>query len=246
MKFQCPCGAKYAFDITPDMVQRPVGFVCPTCGLDSSAAVNESIRAQFPAPTPTALVPVPPTTTQPQVRLHQAASRGTATSTATEGALCPKHLGQRAVENCVVCGKPICPQCMKLFGYVCSPLCRQKGELSGMEIPVYESQNSIQERKFQRKLNLTIIGGASALAVIIGVWMWYLLIGSQPRVAYSVRFAQLASSGKIHLVGKDQIVFIHGSTIARHDVKAKKEIWSGSLVDRQLHFGISRSVAISW
>ena len=33
MKFQCPCGAKFAFDIAPEMVQNPVKFVCPTCGL---------------------------------------------------------------------------------------------------------------------------------------------------------------------------------------------------------------------
>jgi len=227
MKFQCPCGAKYAFDVTPEMAQRPVSFTCPSCGLNSSAAVNELVHAQFTAPV---LVPAAPAAIRPQVRLHQTASAAVVASPG-EGALCPKHLGQRAVEHCVVCGKPICPQCMKLFGYVCSPLCRQKGESSGMEIPIYESQKAVLERKFQRKLSLTIIGAGSALALIVGAWMWYLLVGSQPRVAYSVRFAQLASSGKIHLVGKDQIVFIHGSTLARHDVRAKKEIWSCNLVD---------------
>ena len=40
MKIQCACGTKYAFDITPDMAQNPVRFVCPACGLDSSEYVK--------------------------------------------------------------------------------------------------------------------------------------------------------------------------------------------------------------
>src|SRR5258708_9200334 len=31
--------------------------------------------------------------------------------------------------------------------------------------------------------------------------------------------------------GKDQIVFLHGDTLARYDMKANKEIWSRHLVD---------------
>ncbi len=58
MKIQCACGAKYAFDATPEMLQNPVKFVCPGCGLDSSDFVNELIRREFagqtsPAPLPT-------------------------------------------------------------------------------------------------------------------------------------------------------------------------------------------------
>ena len=47
MKIQCACGAKYAFDATPEMLQNPVKFVCPGCGLDSSDFVNELIRREF-------------------------------------------------------------------------------------------------------------------------------------------------------------------------------------------------------
>jgi len=231
MKFQCSCGEKFAFDVTPDMVQRPVSFVCPTCGQDSSAAVNEIIRQQFavPAPAPTVLVPAAPVAATPHVRVHQA-------STAVAGAAgpvgCPKHRGQLAHERCVLCGKPICPMCMKMFGYVCSPMCRQKAELSGMEIPEYELSNAVLERKYQRKLTTTILGIVGGLALIIGVWIWYLVIGSQPRPAYIARFNQPAYSGKIHLIGKNQLVVIHGGTLSRHDVSAEKQLWSASLVDR--------------
>ena len=54
MKIQCACGAKYAFDATPEMLQNPVRFVCPSCGLDSSESVNELIRREFAGQTPAA------------------------------------------------------------------------------------------------------------------------------------------------------------------------------------------------
>ncbi len=47
MKLQCACGAKYAFDLTPEMLQNPVRFVCPGCGLDSSEYVNQLVSEQF-------------------------------------------------------------------------------------------------------------------------------------------------------------------------------------------------------
>ena len=47
MKIQCGCGAKYEFEITPDMAQNPVQFVCPACGADSSAFVTNLVRQQL-------------------------------------------------------------------------------------------------------------------------------------------------------------------------------------------------------
>jgi len=32
MKIQCACGAKYAFEVQPEMLDKPVQFVCPSCG----------------------------------------------------------------------------------------------------------------------------------------------------------------------------------------------------------------------
>src|SRR5262245_32840223 len=47
MKIQCSCGAKVAFDVTPDMAQRRVQFVCPSCGVDASDFVNDLIRQEL-------------------------------------------------------------------------------------------------------------------------------------------------------------------------------------------------------
>lgn len=65
----------------------------------------------------------------------------------------------------------------------------------------------------------------------LGFWGWYAWFGSVPHVAFKVRFEEVAYSGASVLCGQDQIVFLHGSTLARHDLKRKKEIWSVALVD---------------
>ena len=57
MKIQCACGAKYAFDITPEMARTPITLICQTCGADNSAAVNQVIQQQFSAAAPVVSVP---------------------------------------------------------------------------------------------------------------------------------------------------------------------------------------------
>src|SRR6185503_12700693 len=61
MKIQCPCGTKYSFDATADMVARPITFVCPECGVDSSAVVNQLIRETFGASAIPVATPLPAT-----------------------------------------------------------------------------------------------------------------------------------------------------------------------------------------
>jgi hypothetical protein len=287
MKIQCSCGAKYAFDVTPEQAQRPVRFVCPACGLDSSEFVTQLVRAQFApsvpppaaaapapagvpaievspppgrtmAPAPAAGPPAPASPLAPPVsppsapvRLHLRRPTETATETpATTPAepLCPKHPGQPAVEKCFVCGKPICAKCMELFGYLCSPLCRQKAELKGIEVPVFAGQKALVERRHWRRVGLVAGGVGALLAALLGVWIWYAWFGSHPRKVYSVRFADPAYAGCSVLCGTNQLVFLHGGTLARHDLKAKKAIWSVPLIDkaqiaRQVEQEIKRMIA---
>src|SRR5262245_24718859 len=55
MKIQCPCGAKYSFDATPEMARSPIKFLCQSCGQDNSDAINQLIRQQFGVPAPVAI-----------------------------------------------------------------------------------------------------------------------------------------------------------------------------------------------
>jgi hypothetical protein len=245
MKLQCSCGAKYAFDVTPEMAQNPVGFVCPNCGLDSSDFVNELVRRelakQFPDSTPAA--PAGPPPPQPEAPAAPAASqlkilRGEATAPAPAeaapvSAICPKHRGMSATEKCAVCHKPICPKCMELFGYFCSIFCKNKAEAAKMNVPVYAGQKFLAERKFWRRTGL--LSGAIGLVLFAasGFWFWYAWIGSVPHAVLSVHFDGISHSGNARLVGGDQVVFLHGGTLARYDLKTGEKVWSLELVTKQ-------------
>src|SRR4051812_2132149 len=152
MKVQCQCGAKYAFDVTPEMAHDPVRFVCPGCGLDLSVPINDLVRQELglttgvPAPmvqTAAAAPPLPQPVAAPvsaaapaRLAIARGASTathgtpvasGTPTTATTDGPQsCAKHRGEMAMEQCRVCQKPLCPKCMEMFGYVCSPLCKAR------------------------------------------------------------------------------------------------------------------------
>jgi hypothetical protein len=248
MKLQCSCGAKYAFDVSPEMAKTPVRFVCPACGLDASDFVNNLVRQELglsgpaaappaPAPAPMA-VPVPPAPRSPIVaRVRIAAAEDGPAPAAPEASgpaqRCFKHPDQFTTGLCYVCSKPICPKCMELFGYVCSPLCKGKAEAQGIELPVYANQKSVvAARAWRRTVRVTAaIGGL--VAAVLGVWFWYAWFGSVPKTVWSVRFPEPAYSGQSAFCGKDQIVFLHGDLLARHDMKRKQEIWSRHLVDKK-------------
>ena len=184
MKIQCSCGAKYAFDLTPEMAQQPIRFVCQTCGLDSSEFVNTLIRQELanstataPAPvavsapviaqpTPIAVQAAPPAPrvarlhiTMPAPRPAETASTDNSTGTAR----CNKH-GELAAERCRVCSKPICPKRMELFGYVCSPLCKAKADSHGIDVPIFAGQKSVVEARLWRKVAL--VAGTVCLLVV--------------------------------------------------------------------------------
>jgi len=252
MKVQCSCGAKYAFDVTPAMAQNPVRFVCSACGLDASDTVNRLIRQELglpaaevtAAPVPAAVPTMPPAQATPAVRVRVTVPGGASAAAAPHvgrvpsrgapsGATCPKHPDQIVVDNCYVCSKPLCPKCLELFGYVCSPLCKHKAQTQGLEIPVYAGQRSVREARTWRR-TFAVAGAISGLLVAaLGVCVWYVGFASRPSAIWSVRFDERSYSGQSAFCGPDQIVFLHGDTLARHDMKLKQEIWSRHLVDKQ-------------
>ena len=245
MKIQCSCGAKYAFDLTPEMAREPVKFVCPQCGLDSSELVNQLIQQELaeqnlpPAPAPPSAPTALPKPAPARLKISHAekpAEAPAAESAPPPGGhaskYCPRHLGVLTTEKCAVCGKPICPRCMEVFGYICSPLCKNKAELQRIAIPEYAGQRFATERRFWRKTGLIFGSLLTVLILALGFWIWYAWFGSVPHTYFSVRFADddRAYAGGAQLVGPDQIVFLHGGTLARYDLKTKKEVWSRELV----------------
>jgi len=258
MKIQCSCGAKYEFELTPAMSTRPVSFVCPVCGVDASDFVDSLVRRELGQSNSPSGPPVSITTETPgsatgstgipiekhpptALRITRAAP--VATSQESEPDLtaqdydapvtCSRHPAEVAMEKCCICSKPICPRCMELFGYVCSPLCKAKADSRGIHLPVYQGKRVLVEARLWRKLVWTSSTVGGLLIALGAFWFWYNFFGSAPKVVFSVRFAEPAYSGQSVICGKDsdQIVFLHGNTLARHDIKAQKAIWSRQVLD---------------
>ncbi len=234
MKIQCPCGAKYVIDVTPGM--QAVQFVCPNCGGDYSQFVNQLIQRELAENFPSASPPVPPAApaAPPSPGLRISRPQGTEAPPAeapAEAEFCAKHR-EPATEHCAVCHKPICPKCMEVFGFFCSPFCKGKAEAQKMNIPPYAGGLFAGEARFWRKMGLisSIVGVLAAVG--LGFWVWYAWIGSVPRTYFSVSFDQISHSGSSYVDG-DQIVFLHGGTLARYDMKTGQKIWSQELVSQQ-------------
>jgi outer membrane protein assembly factor BamB len=82
------------------------------------------------------------------------------------------------------------------------------------------------------------------LVAALAFWGWYAFFASVPHEYFSLRFADddRAYAGGAQLVDPDQIVFLHGGTLARYDLKSKKPIWSRELVDKDQVDAIVRQV----
>lgn len=248
MKIQCACGTKIAFDVTPEMATNPVQFVCPNCGLDSSSLVNQLIRQELgvssastgaPAAAPVAAaVPPPPApapVARPAMRVATPARPAAAASSEPPVPMgkefCVKHPGKEIGHKCIVCGKPMCPECMRMFGYVCSPLCRNKAESRGQAVPVYALQKDVVEARRWRKRALVGGGVGGVLALLAGFWFWYAWFGSVPKVAYSYKFPDKARVGSVQLAGTDQLIYLHGGELGRIDMKQPQPVWTVQLVN---------------
>lgn len=237
MKIQCSCGTKYSFEVTPEMARNPVRFVCPNCGLDSSEYVNQLVRAEIAENFPEAVPKTESFAPAPRLKIsHEEKSpEPPEPQAATVSKFCSKHRNVPATGKCTICGQPICPQCMEMFGYFCSPLCKNKADLQGVVAPVFAGQKFVAESQFWRKTGLIFGSVVTVLVLFVGVWFWYAWFGAVPHPVLSVRFDETrrAHFGSARLVGNDQIVFLHGGILARYDLKTKKQIWQQVLVTPQ-------------
>ncbi len=136
------------------------------------------------------------------------------------------------MEHCAICKKPICPQCMEIFGYFCSAYCKGKAEAGNNVVPVYQNQKNVVEAKYWKKVGRIMAIAGLFIALFVGAWVWYEFFGSHPKVAFSIKFPERSYSGQCFLCSKDQIVVLHGGRLARHDMKSKKEIWSVTLIEK--------------
>ncbi|MGH8022115.1 MAG: hypothetical protein ACRED1_00935, partial [Limisphaerales bacterium] len=246
MKIQCSCGAKYVIDVTPGM--QPVKFVCQACGQDYSALINELIRKETgdppraaapPAAAPAETVPAsppPPAPEAPRLRISRAQTPETSAPQQDQPPTtkyCQRHRTELTTDHCQVCQKPICPKCLETFGPFCSPFCRNKVEGVSMGAPVHIGGGFSLQRQYWRKVGLISGVVGAVLACVFGFWFWYAWIGSRPTVCLRVRWDQISHSGASRIVDGNQLLFLHGGTLARYNLQTKQKVWSLELVTPQ-------------
>lgn len=90
------------------------------------------------------------------------------------------------------------------------------------------------EGSYDKLIWRSLAGGFALFFVGLGLWGWYAWVGSVPKVYASLRLDASANSGQLHVQPNDQVVFLHGSRLVRHDFKEDKELWSVQLVDEKL------------
>ena len=201
IKIQCQCGVKYALDVGAENLSNPVRFVCNQCGTDNSDALNQIVRQQFGGTQEPATI------------------------------VCHRHSDQPATSNCLVCKKPICPECMALFGHVCSAYCAGQAERAGVTLPIYEGQRDVIERHFWKKVRTVVYALLAVTAVLAGVALWYNFAGSRPKPSYIVKLSDKRNEGFCKFVGPNQILIHHGNNLTRYDLQRKREVWSAHLID---------------
>jgi hypothetical protein len=236
MKIQCSCGTKYDFEITPEMAQNPIRFVCQNCGLDASDFVNDLIRKEIAEQFPETASPAPAAApAAAPLRISLAAPPAEAPATASASTYCSRHRNQPVIAKCIICGTPICSQCLDMFGSFCSPLCKNKADLQGIAAPVQGGKKFQDEARFFRKVGLILGAVGAVVALLLGFWTWYAWIGSVPHPCFALRFEDnnRAYAGSARLVGPDQVVFLHGGTLARHNLKTKQPVWSLELITKE-------------
>jgi len=232
IKVQCVCGSRFAFDVEPVKNRMPVRINCPTCGADGTDAANDIIAQQ----------PVATADPTPRIRISAAAATPAApsapspTATADESEQpslpaqeiphCPKHRKELAVEHCYVCGKPICVVCMQQFGYLCSVYCQSQAEQRNIPVPVFAGQKFVAEANEWRKVKLVSFGIGAVVVLLLGIYIWFITVGSKPRTLYSLATSKADRPVLSTLISPGEMVVLRAGKLALIDVEHGKEQWS--------------------
>jgi outer membrane protein assembly factor BamB len=98
-------------------------------------------------------------------------------ATSESQATCERHPQEAVTSSCVECGKPVCRECAKQFGYHCSQACIEKGRSKVTE-QTRQRQRATEAalRKTARlgKLMFLALGSLVAAALLAIVWTLFL------------------------------------------------------------------------
>ncbi|HUD46397.1 MAG TPA: hypothetical protein VMR33_06185 [Candidatus Baltobacteraceae bacterium] len=169
IKVQCPCGAKYSFEVEPVDGQMPHAVNCPVCNADGTALANEVIAAKAGTP---------------KLRVHIA-------PTEAEAPVVPAPFPRPAV---------------------ISPLERLRAE-----------------RRQWRRLAWIAAGLALIVVALLGAWGWFVVVGSKPRLEYSVKIPGPDSSWRAGFLDAGTILLVNPARATAHDLAKGRDLWTTPL-----------------
>jgi hypothetical protein len=152
--------------------------------------------------------------------------------------LCPKHKSEPAVDACVVCGKPICLQCMEQFGHVCSVYCRQQATQRRIYVPAYAGQKSALEAKSNARAKLISSAIALLVVAVLGLWFWYAWFARNPKIVYTISLGDKNDSPErrmlrppefYQLIAPNQLLTVKNKHATLLDISKNQPLWSTSL-----------------
>lgn len=259
IKILCPCGTKFAFDVEPVQGRMPMTVACPECGADATELANAAIAQQIapatggvtpaeptrvriratapkPAnsapPVPSAPAP-PPASEGHSLRIRPAGAAETAAADTPEAEAAPEfcshHPTEPVTEHCRVCGRPICPKCMEMFGYVCSVFCRGKAEREKLELPRYAQQRSVIAEAARARARWVMSAVCAVLGLLFAGWIWWTFFGTKPRVVWSAPIPRGERGTIYELLGPTEVLAIKERQLVLHDVAQGKDLWTTPL-----------------
>jgi outer membrane protein assembly factor BamB len=258
IKILCECGTKFAFDIEPTGGKMPGAVSCPSCSRDATEAANEIISQQQMAagtaaialnPTGVPETPIlqtstsgpmkvaPPASEAPTMRValpgsETAISASVGREAATEAAPgvehCAKHPDAPAAANCVVCNKPICLDCMAIFGYLCSAYCKGLAARKNIQVPRYAGMRQELIHAETRKGNKVIATVMAAGVIFLGVFVWYNFFGAKPKVAWKAEASENGRYIYAQWLGKDKVIGVATDKAMLFEAGSGKVVWESA------------------
>lgn len=145
-------------------------------------------------------------------------------------AFCARQKTDHAVETCRVCGKPICPKCMELYGYVCSVFCRTKAEAEGIVLPRYAKQRNLIEAGVRSKGRLVGVAITAGVALLFATWIWWAFFGTKPAVMFSLQVPKAERGTVYEMLSQTEILVLKENQLALlYVANGGKEVWSTPL-----------------
>ena len=248
IKILCECGTKFAFDIEPIAGKMPTAVLCPSCSRDATEPANEVIAQQLgmiahvdATSTPVAVhsggpvrvAPPAEGTTSMRVSAPVAPTEVPQSVSVLEAPLasmqtCAKHPQAPGAANCVVCQKPICLDCMALFGYLCSAYCRGLAARKNIHVPTYAGMKTEVMQAEAKQGNKLLMAVGSAFVVFFALFVWYSFFGSKPRLAWKLEASPSARFLHSQWIGKDNILAVATDKVGLYQSSSGKQIWESS------------------